>query len=414
MLRKHLVIVGSGWAGLKVARQLKSVSSNQLRITLVSDISNFRYSAALYRVATGRREREAIIPLSEALEDLPNVDFIKASATKINRKNKTISLSTGKDLHYDYAVLALGVVTSYFGIPGLDKWSYSIKTARELRQLRTHLHQELMDEHAPDKNYVVIGAGPTGVELSSALTSYMKEVARKHGLKRRRITVHLIEEASRVLPASLPKASKLTLARLRQLGVRVMLNKKVEGESDGELIVSGQKIPTHTVIWTAGVTNNPFFAQNDKEFTLSNHGRVVVDDHLMVDNHVYVIGDNAQTPYTGLGLTAVHNAHFVAKDIKLRLNGKPPMKPYKPLIPATAVPAGNRWAVFQYNRVVFSGMFAAIIRSLADLIAYNDILGPGHALKIWLRSDQREELCQICQMALEHDASQSMLQPHRG
>ena len=413
MLRKHLIIVGSGWAGLKVARQLKNVPASQLRITLISDISNFRYSAALYRVATGRREREAIIPLSEVLEDLPNVDFVKAKISKIDRKKRTIRTEDGKEFHYDYSVLALGVITSYFGIPGLEEWSYSIKTAKELRQLRTHLHQELINEQAPDKNYVVIGAGPTGVELSAALTSYMKDVARKHGLRRRRITVDLIEAAPRVLPASHPRASQKAIARLRKLGVRVMLNKKVEGETDDKLIVNGEKIPTHTVIWTAGVTNNRFFSMNSSQFTFSDRGRIVVNDHLMVDDHVYVIGDNADTPHTGLGLTAVHNGHFVANDIKKRLKGKKNTSFYRPFAPATAVPIGTRWSIFQYKNFVISGIPAAVLRSLADLVAYNDILGVGHAFRVWLRSDQREELCTICQMALEKDSSQDVLQPHK-
>lgn len=401
MLRKHLVIVGSGWAGLKVARQLKHISSSQLRITLISDISNFRYSAALYRVATGKREREAIIPLSEVLEDLPNVDFEKATVTKIDRQARSISTSSGKVFHYDYAVLALGTVTTYFGIPGLEQWSYSIKTSKELRQLRTHLHQELMDEHAPDKNYVIIGAGPTGVELSAALVSYMKSVARKHGIKRRRINVDVVEAAPRVLPASNPRASKRVLKRLRSMGIRVMLSKKVESQDGDYLLVSGKKIPTHTVIWTAGVANNPFFAKNKSQFELSPRGRVIVNDHLRVDDHVYVIGDNAETRFTGLGLTAVHNGRFVGKDISKRLKGNRKTPAYRPLVPPTVVPAGARWAVFQYRGLILWGILGAILRSLADLVAYHDILGSRRALTTWVRSDEHEESCLVCRSSLD-------------
>lgn len=412
MLRKHLVIVGSGWAGLKLLRELKSVPSSDLRITLVSDNSSFRYSAALYRVATGRREREAIIPLSEILEDLPNVTFEKATITSIDRKAKTLKTSAGKIIHYDIAVLALGVVTTYFGIPGLEQWSYSIKTSRELRLLRTHLHQELMDEQAPDKNYVVIGAGPTGVELAAALTSYMKSVAKKHGLKRRRITVSLVEAAPRVLPSSAARVSKITQNKLRRLGIKVLLNKKVERETNHELIVSGKAIPTHTVIWTAGVNNSPFYRANSSEFNLSARGKVIVDDHLRVDNSVYVIGDNADTPYSGLGLTAVHNAHYVGKDIKQRLKGGKKTLPYKPLTPAIVLPVGSRWGVFQYRKLILWGLPAAILRSLADLIAYHDIIGPYKAFGIWIRSDSREEICTICQVALEKEHHMQLLMPH--
>lgn len=413
MVRKHLVIVGSGWAGMRLVRQMQKVDNHKLRITLISDITNFRYSAALYRVATGRREREAIIPLSEILEDLPNVEFVRATVTHIDRAAKTITTSNHKTFHYDYAVLSMGVVTTYFGIPGLEHWSYSIKTAQELRLLRTHLHQELMQDHAPDKNYVVIGGGPTGVELAAALTSYMKEVVKKHGLKRRRVTIDLVEAAPRLLPLSDPRASKKTLARLRRLGVRVMLGRQVESQTGDYLVVSGVKIPTHTVIWTAGVSNNPFYDKNAKQFNFGKRGKIAVDDHLRVDESVYVIGDNADTPYSGLGLTAVHNAHYVGKDLIKRLAGNIHTPPYKPLSPATVVPGGARWAIFQYKKIVFGGPVASIIRSLADLVSYTDIVGPLKAIQLWLRSEEREELCTICQTSLDTDVRHTKPLPNR-
>lgn len=412
MLQKHLVIVGSGWAGMRLVRELKNVPKHSLRVTLISDITTFRYSAALYRVATGHREREAIIPIGEIIEDLPNVQFKRARITKIDRKAKTVTTKDGEIIHYDMAVLALGMVTTYFGIPGLEQRSYSIKTAKELRQLRTHLHQELLDDVAPDKNYVVIGAGPTGVELSAALTTYMKEVVKKHHLRRRRITVDLVEAAPRVLSASSAAVSKKTLRRLRDIGVRVMLGKKVESEASDFLLVSGKKIPTHTVIWTAGVTNNPFFKENIDQFTLNDRGKVIVDEYLRIDDSVYVIGDNAATPFSGLGLTAVHNAKYVGKDIQRRLRNRQ-SRAYKPLIPATVVPAGKRWAVFQYKSLVFGGILGAVIRSLADLVAYNDIVGWRKAFVLWIRSDEREELCTICSTALEPHMQKNPLSAHR-
>lgn len=401
MLRKHLVIVGSGWAGLKLARQLKNVEPHKLRITLISDINYFRYSAALYRVATGHREKEAIIPLSEILEDLPNVDFVKATVKKIDRQHKTITASNGRVFHYDYAVLALGAVTTYFNIPGLDKWSYSIKTSSELKKFRTHLHQELVAEHAPDKNYVVIGAGPTGVELSAALASYMKLVVSKHGIKHRRISVNLIEASPRVLPTSKPNISEKVEKRLKKLGVRVLVDKKVESEDGNYIYVSGKAIPSKTVIWTAGVSNNQFFQKNASQFVLSKRGKVIVDDHLRVDDSLYVIGDNAETPYSGLGLTAVHNGHYVAKDIKRRLAGKQQTPAYKPLVPAVVIPTGRRWAVFSYRSLSFGGIPGSIMRSLADLTAYHDITGLRKAIVFWLRSDDKEEKCTICRMQLD-------------
>ena len=366
MLKKHVVIVGGGWAGISLAQSLKNIESHKLRVTLVSNEPNFRYSAALYRVATGHKEREAIIPIYDLVGDIKHLQFIKATASDINPHNKTITLHGGKTLHYDYAVLALGSVTSYFGIPGLKELSYDIKSQKGLRKFRSHLHHELLQDHAPDSNYIVVGGGPTGVELSAALASYLKIIVKKHGLGRRRINIELIEAAPRLLPMSSPKLSKQAKDKLTKLGVKVMLNSKVQYETDKSLVVNGRSLPTHTVIWTAGVANNPFFNRHKHLFKQNQRGKVIVDDHLKSHPNLYVIGDNAVTPYSGLGLTAVHNAHYVANDIKKHLDGHRKTTSYKPLKPATVVPVGKNWAVFEYRKIAFAGLLAGIFRSLLN------------------------------------------------
>ena len=395
MKQKNLVIVGSGWGGMKLAREFKNFPAEKLKVTLISDITTFRYSAALYRAATGKKEHEAIIPLSEVLSDNPHINFVKETITHIDRQKKTITTKDGMKYHYDYAALALGMVTSYFGIPGIDKFAYNIKTEKELHHFRAHLHQELIKEKTLDKTYNVIGAGPTGVELAAALTSYIKEIAKRHRIRSNKLKINLIEAQARVLPASNPAASMMVEKRLKKLGVKVLLNKKVELQTADHLTVSGKEIPTSTVIWTAGVTNNPFYKNNESQFSFNKRGKIIVDKHLMVDDSVYVMGDNADTPYSGLGLTAVDNASFAANDIKRQIYTKR-RKSYHPLVPATAIPVGKKWAVFQYRKLVFGGILASLIRSVADLVAYRDILGFNKAARIWLTSEQREEKCQVC------------------
>jgi NADH dehydrogenase len=287
------------------------------------------------------------------------------------------------------------MVTSYFGIPGIDKYAYNIKTDKELHHFRAHLHQELIKDKSLDKTYNVIGAGPTGVELAAALTSYIKEIAKKHHIRSNKLKINLIEAQNRVLPISNPVASVAVEKRLKKLGVNVLLNKKVELQTADHLTVSGKEIPTSTVIWTAGVTNNPFYKNNSGQFVFNQRGKITVDKHLMVDDSVYVIGDNADTPYSGLGLTAVDNANYVYKDISRQIQGRK-RKPYHPLVPATAIPVGKKWAVFQYRKLIFSGIVASFIRSMADLVSYSDILGYKKALRIWVTSEQKEEKCQVC------------------
>ncbi len=401
MLRKHLVIVGGGWAGLKLARELRHENPKKIRITLISDDSNFRFSPGLYRVATGAREREAIIPINEVLEAIPNITFVKDAVLKIDRDKKTIKTKGGAVFHYDYAVLALGMVTTYFNIPGIAENSYSIKTAAELRKLKSHLHQELINFNAPDKNYVVVGAGPTGVELAAAMTSYMKRIVRWHGIKRRRINIEIVEAAPKVLPVLKPKVSKLVRKRLRKLGVKLDLNAKVEAESNSTLQVSGKSLPTKTVIWTAGMANNPFYKENEKQFTFNERGKIIVDDHLCVDEHTYVIGDNAATPFSGLAYTATHNAKFVANDIRKKLSGVSATKKYKPSSPPAVIPVGSRWAILQYRSIIISGFVGSIFRVLGDFVAYMDLLGFWAGFRIWIKSYEEEEQCQVCKTSLQ-------------
>lgn len=406
MLKKHVVVVGGGWAGMRLVRKLKRLSKNQIKITLVSNEPNFRYTAALYRVATGHRERDVILPIHSLVKDIPNLTFIKSTMSNINPKTKEIKLGNGQTLHYDYAVLAIGSVTTDFGIKGIAENAYNIKTVRELRIFRTHIHQTLIKDGGPDKNYVVVGAGPTGVELSAAMSTYMKTILKRHGIKRRKVTIELIEAAPRVLPQSSPRASKIVLKRLRKLGVKVRLNSKVEYETEDSLVVSGRSIPTKTVIWTAGVMNNPFYANRKNIFELNNRNKVIVNDHLQTHKNLYVIGDNAVTPFSGLGLTAVHNASYVAKDITKKVNGHYNTPAYKPLHPATAIPVGKNWAIFEYKKIIFGGRLGGLMRSLADLVAYNDIAGSWKAVAIWFRGNEREEnQCVLCKTQLKQESA---------
>lgn len=401
MLKTHLVIVGGGFAGLSLARSLKHVDRRRLRITIVSDSASFRYCPALYRVTVGHREREAIIPISEIIDDLPHVSFVHSRALHIDRDKRTIHLSGDTVLHYDYAVLALGVVTSYFNIPGIEANSYGIKTPHDIRELRHHLHQTLIDEHMPDKNYVVVGAGPTGVETAAALGSYMKRVARRHGLKRNKVNISVIESASRPLPMLSEKASQSVVRHFHKLGIRLYLHTKVEAETETSLQANGKSIPTKTVIWTAGTTNNPFYAKNASQFSFNERGKVIVDEFLRVDSRTFVIGDNAETPYSGLAFTAVHDARYVAKHIASAALNRPYFKTYKPLKPIAIVPAGKSWAVLNYGSFSFDGRFASLLRTLADFIGYKDVLGWRKALHVMIKQDDTDqERCYLCQAAI--------------
>ena len=388
-----VIVVGSGFGGLKLVRELKN--NKNIKVTLISDSLTFRYCPALYRTATGHRKRESIIPIGEIVNNYSNLTLTHAKIVKCERKMRTIWDNNGKSYSYDILVFCLGVTTSYYGIPGVQDHAYGIKSPQAIDRLKKHLHDQLTVQHQPDKNYVIVGGGPTGVELSAALSSYLKKIAKKHKTRRTKINLELIEACPRILPSLSPKASAKVTKRLRRLKIKTLVGKKVESESDQCLMVSGRQIPTHSVIWTAGITNNIFFARNKDQFVLNEHGKVIVSSNLQVDNNTFVIGDNAATKYSGLAQTAIHNAKYVAKAINA-ISSEKSYQPYKDVTPVSIIPVGPHWAVLERKSLIISGFFASILRSWADLIGYSDILGIKRAIKIWFFSRQLEEICPIC------------------
>jgi NADH dehydrogenase len=372
----QITIVGGGFGGVKAALEL--AKNKRTHITLISDKTDFQYYPGLYGTATGRSHLQSWVPLGEILADHENINVVIDSVTAINKETKTIKTASGATHQYHTLVLALGSVTTYFGIKGLDQYAYGIKSAAEIKRLKEHLFDEFSQEDGADSNFLIVGAGPTGVELASALGTYLKHLKKHYRKHEPRTKISIIEAGPRVLPRMSEAASKLVHTRLKQLGVHVELNKKVEEETADSLIVNGQPIKSHTVIWTSGVANNPFFAANADQFKLSKNGKVEVDKYLRSGKDVYVIGDNAFTPFSGLAQTALRDAIYIAKHIS---GGS--KKAYVAKMPPVVVPVGEDWAIFEYKKLRMTGAPASMIRSVADFVGYSDILPFGQALGVW-------------------------------
>ena len=391
MKQTKVIIVGGGFGGIKAALELSKRSD--IDVTLISDKDHFIYYPSLYSVATGGSSRQSFVPLKSIFEDT-KVNIIVDTIETYDPHRKLIC-SADREYSYDKAIFALGVVTSYFGIRGLDQYSFGIKSAAEVDKFRRHIHDEMVSEHKLDKQYVIVGAGPTGVELSAALASYITHIAEAHSVRHKNIRIKLVEAAPRVLPRMSEAASELVRERLAHLGVAVMTDEKVEWQDDDEVFVSGRSIPTHTVVWTSGVSNNPFFEAHNHIFDLAPNKKVVVDKHMMVNDNTYVIGDNAMTPYSGLAQTALHDAIYVAKDI-VRAKHHRARPLYKVVKPPVVIPVGKRWAILEWNRILMVDYFAHMIRRAADFIGYNDMLPIGLAFKSWQSEDTKEYDCEEC------------------
>lgn len=387
---KKILIVGGGFAGVKAALEL--AGDPRVSVTLVSDRPIFRYYPALYHSATGGSSMESTIPLEQIFAGKP-VTIVQAMATKLDRKNRLIITQDAQKLSFDILILALGSQTNYFGIKGLAEFSYGIKSLEDAEQLKHHLHQQLIDKKAPDLNYVIVGGGPTGVELAGALSAYLRDMCRHHGIGQPTISIDLVEAAPHVLPRMPLSFSKHVERRLQKLGVTLYLNQKVQAETANDLVVNGKTIKTQTVIWTAGVANNDFFAANS--FKLSAHGKVVVDQYLQAEPDIYVLGDNADTPYAGMAQTALNDAVFMGRHIMHVIDDEP-AKPYKPKQPTYVIPVGPYWAAVLWGKVQILGGFGWLLRRAADLLGYHDILPLLSTLGVWFADFRHEDDCPVC------------------
>lgn len=383
-----ITIVGGGFGGVKAALEL--AEDADIQVTLITDKPDFQYYPALYSSATGHSHLESWVPLGTIFAGKHNIHVHIDSVTKIDKEAKQLTGKSGVVYDYDTCILALGTVTTYFGIKGLDTYAYGIKSADEIKRLKQHLYTDIAEDGALDKRYVIVGAGPTGVELAAALGSYLKRLCKRYSVQHSNLHIDLVEAAPRILPRMSEKSSKKVQKRLEKLGVNVKTGQVVESASAEDLVVSGVSIDSRTVIWTSGVANHPFYKENEPQFELAKNGRVVVDEYMLAGKDLYVIGDNAATQFTGLAQTALHDALFVAGNLRRQKAGKT-LKQYKAVNPPVVVPVGDRWAVFEWHWLRLYGWMAAILRRAADIIGYSDMLPLGQALGVWHASTIMED-----------------------
>ncbi len=391
MAKYKVVIVGGGFGGTKAALEL--AKSHHFDVTLIHDHPDFRYYPTLYETATGGKRSISSIPLTEIFAKLP-INLVEDELIDIDRHTHSISTKSKKIYHYDALILALGVKTNFFHIEGLEQYSFGIKTIDDAERLKEHLHKQIVDERKPDHNYVIVGGGPTGIELAGVLPHYIHKIIHKHGLPDATVHVDLVEAAPRLLPRSSKKLSKKVAKHLKKNGVKILLNTAVQAESADELLVNNKPIRSHSVIWTAGMANHPFFA--DHNFQVTDKGRVRVDQYLQAEPGIYVIGDNADTPYSGMAQTAIYDGKFVSENIK-RFATKKEVIPYKAKKPIYVFAAGKNWSAVKWGPLEIYGRIGSWIRRFADLVGFHDYEPWQLATGKLIEEYESEDSCPVCE-----------------
>ena len=300
--RKHIVIIGAGFGGIKLA---KMFAKENVLVTLI-DRHNFHlFQPLLYQVSTAiLSEDEIAYPIRAFFRKYRNVELFMAKAEGVDEARKVVMTNHG-EIPYDYLVLAAGATTNYFGMKNVEKYSYGMKTLQEALHIRNHvLHmferankqQDNEEERRRMLTFVCVGGGPTGIEEAGSIAELVYHVMKDeyHHLNFDEVSIKLIEATDKVLPMMPQDLRDETVRVLRSKGVDVMLNTQVMDCDERALTLKdGTVIPTKTVIWAAGVKAVPFVAELG--FETDRAGRVVVDADLQVKGHpgIFAIGDCA-------------------------------------------------------------------------------------------------------------------------
>lgn len=388
----HTVIVGGGFAGVKAALELSKRQTG--KITLISEKSYFLYHAALYATATGSSPDESVVELADIFARNNDIEVVVDTVTALDPERKSVVCKKHR-YTYDTLILALGSVTSFLDIPGIQDRTFTIKTLEEIARFHAHLKDVIVRDHRLDKNYVVVGGGASGVELAGVLAPYLEYLAKKHMARRTKVRITLVEACDRLLPGMSKSAGAVAKKRLEQLGVKVILNKRVTSFDKTHITLEDRKIPTKTVVWTAGAANHPFFFEHRQYFDVAQNKRIVVNPYLEAYRDVYVLGDNADTPDSGTAHAALNMGRFIAAHLERKLMGRP-LFPYRPRNFTYTIPIGEGWAYAERWGVYATGPIGHWIRRRFELGGYRQILPEIQARAAWnahdIKYDENKDL----------------------
>ena len=372
---KRIVIIGAGFAGLAAAKALRHANAN----VLVIDRANHNlFQPLLYQVATTVLSPSQVAsPIRRLLKNQRNTTVILGEVSAINKDARFVYASNEdhKDvaLGYDILVIATGVTHSYFGHDEFAEFAPGLKGLADAVRIRNRVLKAFEQAEAEDDpsrrqdflTFVLVGAGPTGVELASSLAvlvrTKLKAEFRRINIAATRIV--LVDMAPRVLGTFAAELSEAAQRRLENLGVEVRLGHSVDQIDAEGVVVGGERIASKVVIWTAGVAPSP--AGKWLNVEMDRAGRVRIQNDLTVHGYpdIYVVGDTASLeqggkPLPGVAQVAIQQGRYAGRRIAQSLLGKPSPKPFRYFDKGNMAVIGAGFAILQAGRVRLSGIFA--------------------------------------------------------
>jgi NADH:ubiquinone reductase (H+-translocating) len=368
--RPRVVVIGAGFAGLNAA---KALAKAPVDVTVVDRKNHHTFQPLLYQVALAvLSPAEIASPVRTVLRRAANTEVLLGEVTGFDLQKRLVLLDD-LDLPYDYLIVAAGATHAYFGHPEWEEFAPGLKTLEDATEIRGRIlmafetaERELIAHRTPPPlNFVVVGAGPTGVELAGAIS----DIAGRHLTKEfrsidpRKSRIILLEGGPRVLPTYPEDLSASAERQLKDMGIEVRNNAMVTNIERGVVFVGRERIPASVILWGAGVSASPLGKMLG--VPVDKAGRVIIQPDLTVPGHpeVFVTGDLASAkqhngqPVPGVAPAAIQMGKFAARQIERAVEGKPAEK-FEYLDKGSLATIGRSRAVADFGRFHISGYFA--------------------------------------------------------
>ncbi len=400
----RIVILGGGFGGIRCALDLSRRLGSEADVVIIDKRSYHVFTPALYEVASAYRElqddpslnlRRAVSISYDEIFTGTSVRHVQGEIAYADFEARLVYLKHGKEISYDYCVIALGSESTDYGIPGVRQNAHFFKNIEDALFINKRIYS-LFNSYlnsSRDKNIQIsmAGAGFTGVELASELAMCLYKLGRMHGIQKKFFSIMMFEASPQMLPMLKSSERKTLMNRLTKIGVGITDHSPIEEvRSDSVKLADGHIWKSDLIIWTAGI--KPHSLLERMELPLSQRKKIEVSETLLVKNsrNLFAVGDlidyinpATQQPVPALAYTAIQQAKLVAFNIVNSIKGRP-LHVYKPSANSWAIPVGGKYALVQINTSMWtSGLGGWIIRLWIDLKYFISILSFRKAISLF-------------------------------